>query len=383
MPAWPRSRTQVLDGSGRPYLDLRANFFAGGTTTPLVAYSNPGLTQAHQQPVVADANGRFPRVYLPDGLYAEQVLGTNGVELWYDDGLGVPAPVVDPVDPTPQPDATAFFQTGDTKWRPDGAILPGWVRMNGNRIGNASSGASERANADTLSLFTYLYNNFADDIVSVSGGRGTSGAAADFALGKTIAIPSMQGALAGGLDTMGSTAAGRIQTVRTINLTTGSATATVPDISRVAPGMYVYAPGVSGGTFVTDIIGNTVTLSAAAASGGSVTARFAVMNAERPGEIGGDSLSYLNNRNLPVAMPGGTTTYDDPPRTYKTHDTLHRIANGDGGTASPLDSMWSGEADVSSNLPPVTLGVTIVNPDGGRPFSNLPTMRLGTFYMKL
>lgn len=383
MPAWPRSRTQVLDGSGRPYLDLKANFFAGGTTTPLVSYSNPGLTQAHPQPVVADANGRFPRVYLPDGLYAEQILGTNGIELWYDDGLGVAIPVVDPVDPTPAPDPTAVFQTGDTKWRPDSAILPGFVRMNGNRIGNASSGASERASPDTLNLFTYIYNNFADDIASVSGGRGTSGAAADFALGKTIAIPSMQGALPGGLDTMGSSAAGRIQTIRTLNLTAGSTFATVADGSRIAPGMYVYASGVSGGTYVADIVGNTVTLSAAAASGGSVTARFAVLNAERPGEIGGDSLSYLSSRNLPVAMPGGTAVYDDPADAEKTYAVLQSIDYGDGGTTTKVSGLWQNVTDTVTDLPPVNIAVAIENPNGGRPLSNLPTMRLGTFYMKL
>jgi len=65
----------------------------------------------------------------------------------------------------------------------------GWVRLNGKTLGNAASGATERADADTAALFAYLWNNLADAQAAVSGGR-TGSAAADYALNKTIALPS-------------------------------------------------------------------------------------------------------------------------------------------------------------------------------------------------
>lgn len=341
-----------------------------GTTTPLTVFSNPGRTVPRTQPVVADANGRFPAVYLPDRLYAEQLLGTGGAEPWYDDGLGVAVPVVDPVDPTPTPDAGAYFQTGDTKWRMDSAILPGWVRMNGNRIGSGPTGASERGHADTQNLFIFLYNAFADDIAPVSGGRGTSGALADYNLAKTIAVPTMRGLLAAGLDDMGSSASGRLQTFKDLTVTAGSNSATVNDNSRLAPGMFVFANGISGGTFITQIVGNALILSAVATGSGVVAARFAVTDVQRPGAVGGDFLSGISNANLPVAMPGGTTVYDDPPDYEQRPNNFASLAFGDGGTATTVTGIWQGEKSVeesTTDLPPVTLNVTNTNPTAASP----------------
>ncbi len=78
----------------------------------------------------------------------------------------------------------------------------GWVLSDGGTIGNASSGGTNRANSDTEPLFTLLYNNMADAQAPVSGGRG-AGAAADFALNKTITLPDMRGRVpvgTGGVD---------------------------------------------------------------------------------------------------------------------------------------------------------------------------------------
>ncbi|KQP61124.1 hypothetical protein ASF41_22915 [Methylobacterium sp. Leaf111] len=69
--SWPLSRQQVLDDSGRPLLVPRVFFFLGGTTTPLTVYKDAALKTPWTQPVKADGFGRFPRVYLPDGLYRE------------------------------------------------------------------------------------------------------------------------------------------------------------------------------------------------------------------------------------------------------------------------------------------------------------------------
>lgn len=70
---------------------------------------------------------------------------------------------------------------------------PGWIMMNDGTIGSAASTATNRANADTVDLFTLLWNNVANNWAPVGpGGRGAS-AAADFAANKTITLPKSLG----------------------------------------------------------------------------------------------------------------------------------------------------------------------------------------------
>jgi hypothetical protein len=87
---------------------------------------------------------------------------------------------------------TTFWSTGDVKITLKTAADTGWVLMNDGTIGNAASGGTTRANADTEDLFTLLWTNVADAQCAVSGGRGAS-AAADFAADKTIALPKALG----------------------------------------------------------------------------------------------------------------------------------------------------------------------------------------------
>lgn len=159
----------------------------------------------------------------------------------------------------------------------------GWLRCNGRTIGNASSGGTERAHADTSSLFTFLWTNYADSVCAVSSGRGAS-AAADYAANKTIALPDWRGRGPFGLDDMGSTAAGRLGTIITSPTTNGASggtethtitasempvhghTATVTDpghthnVSNVPNGDTTAAG--SGGTFAQRGTGTAVSTSA-------------------------------------------------------------------------------------------------------------------------
>lgn len=97
--------------------------------------------------------------------------------------------------------------TGDIKPRADTNPQPGWALMNATTIGNASSNATQRANADTFNLFVYLWANFsnAQCPVLTSGGapstRGVS-AAADFAANKQITVLDVRGTGLIGVDTM-------------------------------------------------------------------------------------------------------------------------------------------------------------------------------------
>lgn len=92
----------------------------------------------------------------------------------------------------------------------------GWTRANGRTIGSASSGATERANADASALFAYLWNNFSDTVCPVSTGRGAN-AAADFAANKTITLLDWRGYVPGGLDDMGNSAASRFTGVPVVS----------------------------------------------------------------------------------------------------------------------------------------------------------------------
>lgn len=84
------------------------------------------------------------------------------------------------------------FSAGDTKETFKTVADTGWVMMDDGTIGDASSGGTTRANADTVNLFTVLWNNCANADCPVSSGRGAS-AAADFAAHKTIQLPLSKG----------------------------------------------------------------------------------------------------------------------------------------------------------------------------------------------
>ena len=79
----------------------------------------------------------------------------------------------------------------------DMAAAPaGWVRALGNTIGDASSNATERANADTSALFTLIWTQFDNTlrpIVDSAGAPSTRGAsaAADFAAHKALPLANI------------------------------------------------------------------------------------------------------------------------------------------------------------------------------------------------
>ena len=107
------------------------------------------------------------------------------------------------------------FTTGDVKVTMQTAAPAGWVMMSGRTIGDAASGATERANADTLALFTLLWNTF-DNVrlpIQTSAGaasaRGGS-AADDFAANKRMPLIDGRDYTIVGKGDMGGAAAGRI-----------------------------------------------------------------------------------------------------------------------------------------------------------------------------
>lgn len=89
------------------------------------------------------------------------------------------------------------FTTGDLKATHKGTADTGWILWSDGSIGDASSGASIRAHADTSALFTTYWNGYNNTNCPVlPSGRGVS-AAADFAAHKTISLPLAAGRVLG------------------------------------------------------------------------------------------------------------------------------------------------------------------------------------------
>jgi microcystin-dependent protein len=212
----PISLQQFMNPTtGRPYAGARAAFYEASTNTPITVYSDYGLGEEHPNPVLADEYGRFPAIFIDEavGFYRLRITDRSGSVLPLGSGGSFDIPVLPVVGPSTSDgggsevpvDPNALLQTGDVIWVPKTGTRSGFVRLNGRTIGSASSGASERANADTEDLYSYIWTNFADTICAVTGGRGIS-AAADFAANKPIATLDMRSRAPFGLDDMGNSA---------------------------------------------------------------------------------------------------------------------------------------------------------------------------------
>jgi hypothetical protein len=94
-------------------------------------------------------------------------------------------------------DSDLFDWLSLTLGQPTGSLIfglwttapPGYVLFDDKSIGDASSGATGRANADTEDLFTLLWTNCAEADAPVSGGGRGASAAADFSAHKTLTLP--------------------------------------------------------------------------------------------------------------------------------------------------------------------------------------------------
>jgi len=93
-------------------------------------------------------------------------------------------------------DDNLIFNTGDCKLTLKVVADAGWVLMNDTSIGSLTSGATGRANADTVDLYTLIWDNVLDAWAPVAGGRGAS-AAADFAANKALTLPRTLGRVLG------------------------------------------------------------------------------------------------------------------------------------------------------------------------------------------
>lgn len=184
----------------------------------------------------------------------------------------------------------------------------GWALMVGRSIGNASSSATERANADCEALFIHLHLNFADAQCAVSGGRSGSGAgpaAADFAAGKRLTLPDTRGRASAGLDiNNGGGVAGRLTAAGGVVSATIGASGGVEVVTLSAPQMPVHTHAATDAGHVHSLPDHThgytkfnTSLSAAAGAAANVMISDATAT---PQSLGVNS--------LPISVGSGTAS---------------------------------------------------------------------------
>lgn len=206
-----------------------------------------------------------------------------------------------------QSDLTSALPTGSEIgfW---GSVAPaGYVLASGRTIGNAASGGTERANADTEALFTLLWNSTAQaelPIQTSAGGASTRGASAavDFAANKRMPLPDLRGRVGVGKDDMGGTLAGRT-TVTLTGTKASTANGIITGLSstaNLAVGMVAVGTGIAAGTTILSIDSATqVTLSANSASTGSISIRFGILDGSTMGAAGGSHVHKLTVAQMP------------------------------------------------------------------------------------
>lgn len=156
----------------------------------------------------------------------------------------------------------------------------GWVRMDNQSIGSATSGATNRANQDTFPLYKTLWDAISDTYAPVSTGRGAS-AVADFAANKTLTLTRSLGRVLAGANPNFNSA---------LTFTADSTTErlTVSSTSTLPTGTPVLVSN-SGGALPSPLAANTVYY-AINVSGTTLSLATSVDNAEA-----GTAINLTNN----------------------------------------------------------------------------------------
>ena len=199
--------SQRVDLNAKPSVGWLLYIYAANSSTPSNTFQDTALTVPNPWPIAADAMGTMPQFWMADGSYRARATNADASIVYFDipsaQSLGPSAGSA----PSGGVDPTAIFQTGDVIWIDVQGTRTGWVRDNARTIGSATSGATERANADCQALFEFLWNSFSDTLCPVLTGRGVS-AAADWSANKQITTPDKRAHIVGGLSDMGNTDSG-------------------------------------------------------------------------------------------------------------------------------------------------------------------------------
>jgi hypothetical protein len=204
-PGW-----RATDATGAILSGAFIDFFDAGTTDPDEAFSDADLQNSLGVTVTCDSGG-FPTsdgnskvtIWRGTAAYRVRLRKSDGTTVWdLDDQAGA--------------FASASIQSSRIIGEAVeymGTTLPNsqWVFLNGKTIGSAASGATARASdsADTVTLFTLLWNSFDNAVcpIQTSAGSGTTrgaSASADFAANKRFPLLDVCERMRVGCGTMGA-----------------------------------------------------------------------------------------------------------------------------------------------------------------------------------
>lgn len=353
--------TQQFNMDGVPLSGGRLFTFQAASTTPQSTFQDEALTLVNPNPITLDASGRIPMFYVSDGHIKIRLEDKNGVVVIAADNILVVGASVAAAPPVPV-DPTKILQTGDIKAAFSTGTLTGFVRCNGNTIGNTGSGATELAST-TLArdLFLFLWPNTTLPIQTSSGAVTTRGisAADDFDnQNKRLSLPDLRGRTMAGLDDMGAVAAGRL---------TASFWGVGPD-------------GITPTTPAT-ILGNAA---------------------------GDEKHKLTTSTQLPTFTPGGTVGVTISDHSYTPAGTVSTSGGASAGNNSAISGsvpVWMGTdgvggalsqgigaltstfsgtaATISHTVSSATFTGTQINPSGATNFASATPSMVLTFYIKL
>jgi hypothetical protein len=276
---------------------------AGTVATPQTPYQDTALTLPQPNPMTCDAGGRLPQWFVADGTIKLRLTTATGTAIYTGDNLLVIGPSSGGGGGGGTVDPTTVLATGDFKMVYNTGVLTGFVRCNGRTIGSATSGATERANADTSALFSFLWG--ADANLAVSGGRGAS-ASADFAANKTIALPDCRGRTMAGLVDMGNSAASWLTSTYfgATPTTLGAVSTTTDHVTLLTTNLPPYTPSFSSPPALT-LTANLKT----PATAGTDQANFLAVGNTAGTTLGtGSAWIASNSIAYTFAAQGGTST---------------------------------------------------------------------------
>src|SRR6187402_1538029 len=79
---YPLSNQERFYENGKALSGGKLYLFDGGTSTPRVGYRDSSLTTPHTNPILLDASGAFPLIYLADGFYRQRLTTKTGVQVF-------------------------------------------------------------------------------------------------------------------------------------------------------------------------------------------------------------------------------------------------------------------------------------------------------------
>lgn len=312
---------QQVNANGIPLAGALLYVYQVGTVaTPQNTFQDFGLTLPNPWPLAADSTGRIPMFYLANGQVHVRLTDATGVVIFDYPTMQVVGPSGGGGGGGGSIDPTSIASTGDIKFRATSETITGWVKINSQTIGSASSGSSGRANADTQNLFVYLWANCTNAHCPVLGGRGAT-ALADFNANKQLTLPDFRGRAPAGLDDMGASSAGRILST---NVTSGG--------------------------------GDTPTT---------------------PLATGGEANHVLTVGEL--AAHNHVIT--DPGHQHSTFGNIAALQAGASAQAVPGNASSGGNQSPGTNV--VTTGITVNSNGSGTAHNTMAPFALGTWYLKL